>query len=153
MRWRIDAPCRPGRQTFRRIAAGRVPPGPAHGAYDPEAGFLLLETLIAFVIAALALVVLYRAAFDGAAAGAVASRETGALDRAQSRLAALRAYAPTHHYVRTGADGGGFRFRETANRLSAPSDAPLIAVRLTVTESWHGGHGVQLTTVVAAHAR
>jgi len=120
-----------------------------------EDGFLLLETLIAFVIAALALVVLYRAAFDGAAAIAVARREAAALARAESRLASLRAMAPAHRYVHQGRDGDGFVYRETAIRLAAPRGAPLVPVRITVTLSWGNGsagvgrRGVTLTSVIA----
>jgi type II secretory pathway component PulJ len=122
----------------------------------PDSGFLLLETLIAFVIAALALVVLFRAAFDGVAATAIARHEAEALDRAQSRLAALRAMAPSHRYVRAGRDGAGFRYRESAIRLAAKRSAALVPVRLTVTESWGpaerstGQRGVTLTTIIAA---
>jgi type II secretory pathway pseudopilin PulG len=110
-------------------------------------GFLLLETLIAFVIAGLALAVLYRAAFGGAASVALAGRETTAIDRAESRLAALRAMAPTHHYVRIGADGDGFHYRETADRMSAPAGAVLVPMRLEIRESWQGGHSVTLATI------
>ncbi len=118
-----------------------------------ERGFLLLETLIAFVIAALALVVLYRAAFDGAAAVAIARAEGAALDRAQSRLAALAAMAPSHRYVHQGPDGGGFFYRETATRLAAPPGAALVAMRISVTERW-GAHrrGVTLTSIIAVPA-
>ncbi|OYW10716.1 MAG: hypothetical protein B7Z59_06330, partial [Acidiphilium sp. 37-67-22] len=51
-----------------------------------DSGFILLETLVAFVIAALAVAVLYRAAFDGAAGIAIGGREAAAVERAQSRL-------------------------------------------------------------------
>ena len=121
----------------------------------PDSGFLLLETLIAFVIAALALVVLFRAAFDGAAATAIARHEAEALDRAQSRLDALRVMAPSHRYVRAGQDGAGFSYRESATRLAAKRGAGLVPVRLTVTESWGTKHrgsskrGVTLTTIIA----
>ncbi|MDD2876660.1 MAG: hypothetical protein PHT60_07580 [Acidiphilium sp.] len=115
-----------------------------------DSGFLLLETLIAFVIAALALVVLYRAAFDGAASIAVSRHETEALERAQSRLAVLRVMAPAHRYVHTGADGNGFFFRETTTRLAAPHDAALVPVRVSVTETWGAQRrGVTLTSIVA----
>ncbi len=124
----------------------------------PDSGFLLLETLIAFVIAALALVVLFRAAFDGAAATAIARQEAQALDRAQSRLAALRAMAPSHRYAHEGRDGDGFSYRESAMRLATPRGATLAPVRLSVTESWGAretgsggtsGRGVTLTTIIA----
>lgn len=123
-----------------------------------DSGFLLLETLIAFVIATLALVVLYRAAFDGAAAISVARREAAALERAQSRLAALGVMAPARRYVHEGPDGEGLFYRETAIPLAAPQGAPLVPVRLTVTESWGTKseateqRGVTLTTVIAVPA-
>ncbi|MBW4034141.1 MULTISPECIES: hypothetical protein [Acidiphilium] len=119
-----------------------------------DSGFLLLETLIAFVIAALALAVLYRAAFDGAASVAVSRQETAALDRAQSRLAALRVMAPAHRYVHTGPDGAGFFYRETATRLAAPHGAAMVAVRIRVTERWGtAGRAVTLTSLVAVPAQ
>lgn len=130
-----------------------------------ESGILLLETLIAFVIAALALVVVYRAIFDGAAASSIASRSEAALSRAQSRLAAFEAFAPSARYVKTGDDGDGFRYREAAQPLPPVGASPLRLMRLSVTESWGGpgpdtilsratgqGRHVTLTTEIAVQA-
>ncbi len=116
-----------------------------------DSGFILLETLVAFVIAALAVAVLYRAAFDGAAGVAIGGREAAAVERAQSRLAALAAFAPRGHYVRTGQDGGGFSYREEAALLPAAKGAPLRALRLSVSERWgRAGRTVTLVTIRVA---
>jgi general secretion pathway protein I len=118
---------------------------------DDEAGYFLLETLIAFIIAALAIVVLYRAIFDGAAAISIADQETGALVRAQSRLAALKVALPASGFVKSGADGEGFRYRETAAAMPGQSGDSLQAVALTVSESWGRlpGRSITLNTIIA----
>ena len=100
---------------------------------DRDSGILLLETLIAFVIAALALVIVYRAVFDGAAALADARRTDEATLRAQSRLTALEVLAPEHRYVKSGDDGGGFRYLQAAAPLAPMAGAPQRAIRLSVT--------------------
>jgi general secretion pathway protein I len=75
-----------------------------------EAGFTLLEVMAAFVIAALASIVLYEAGFSGAAESSTAARYQEAVVRAQSRLATigtLTALRPAHA---SGDDGGGFKW-------------------------------------------
>ena len=77
---------------------------------DRDAGFTLLEVLVAFLIAAAALAVLFRAAGESASSVAVASRYTEALSRARSHLAEADALivAPGD---REGDDGGGYLYR------------------------------------------
>lgn len=135
------------------------------GRTKNDSGILLLETLIAFVIAAMALAVVYRAVFDGAAASLIARRNAEAILRAQSRLAALEVLAPVSRYVQSGDDGGGFRYREAATPLPRLNNAPLRAMRLSVTVSWGApsefevhsartaqGRQVTLTTEIAVPA-
>lgn len=73
-------------------------------------GFTLLEVVIALVIAALALVVLFRAGGDGLFATAAASRAEEAVQRAQSHLAAVGRDAPLLEGQSDGDDGGGYRW-------------------------------------------
>lgn len=113
------------------------------------AGFTLVEVLVAFVIAGLALVALFRGGIDGLVATRVASRMEEALARAQSRLAASCHGARLAPGVQSGEDGGGFAWRTqvltaaTANvprgsdeEPKPPLRATLFAVRVTV--SWGG---------------
>jgi general secretion pathway protein I len=75
-----------------------------------DAGFTLLEVVVALVIAALALIVLFRAGGDGLSAADSASRAEQAVERAQSHLAAVGngvALAPGED---AGDDGAGYRW-------------------------------------------
>jgi general secretion pathway protein I len=85
-----------------------------------ERGFTLLEVLIAFVIAALSLAAMIRAAGFGLAAAHESARYQEALSRAQSHLAALGTDAGVLAGTREGDDGGGFRWRLEI----APNAAP-----------------------------
>lgn len=76
-----------------------------------DRGFTLLETLVAFVIAALALAVLFRAGGDGLVAVATASRFEEAVQRAQSHLAAVGRDVALLQGESEGDDGGGYRWR------------------------------------------
>jgi prepilin-type N-terminal cleavage/methylation domain-containing protein len=76
-----------------------------------ERGFTLLEVLVAFAIAALALTVLFRASGSGLAATQAAARYQEAVVRARSHLAALSRDAALPIGEAEGDDGGGFRWR------------------------------------------
>ncbi|GAB0114925.1 type IV pilus modification PilV family protein [Acidisoma sp. C75] len=108
-----------------------------------EAGFTLLEVLVAFVIAALAAIVLYRAAFDGAAESGTATLYQEATERAQSRLASIGTLTPLHPEQASGADGGGFRWRVVITERASEPRLSLYTVR--VTEQF-GSRSVTLTT-------
>jgi len=112
-------------------------------------GFTLFEVMVAFLIAILALGVLYHSGIDGLLTARVAGRMEEAVARAQSRLTALCHGAKLADGVSSGDDGSGFAWRSqvssvgTANvpRGSAeeparPLHATLFAVRVTV--SWGG---------------
>jgi general secretion pathway protein I len=114
-----------------------------------EAGFTLLETLVAFAIAAIALAVLYRGAVDGLVGAHQADRTEEAVARTRSRLAALCHGAQLAPGQRSGDDGGGYRWRTditrvdsvVRNRGSADAEQPpervdLFAVRVVL--SWPG---------------
>ncbi len=109
-----------------------------------EQGFTLLEVLVAFVIAALALGALSQGAAGGLQSARVSGHYQEALSRARSRLASLRTPAPGEQ---GGDDGGGFswqvrvvplatggRAREGVDPMR-PGRAVLLGV--TVRISWH----------------
>ena len=103
---------------------------------DREAGFTLLEALIAFAIAALALSALLQGALAGLRATQAASRTEEALARARSRLAALEA-APVAPADRRGDDGGGFAWRLRVVPVQTSGGLTLYGV--TVAVGWRDG--------------
>jgi len=122
-----------------------APPGRA------EAGFTLLEVLIAFAIAAAALAVLFRTAVEGETAAGIAARTQEALSRARSRLAAAEA-GPLLAGERGGDDGGGYRWRvrvapvaEGAPARDGPPGPTLYAVAVAV--SWGEGRAARGVTL------
>ena len=131
-------------------------------------GFALLEVLVAFVIAALALGVMFEAAVGGLRATDTAGHYQEALSLARSHLAdaAVSALAGRDE---SGEDGRGFRWQVrvvpvgTATLARSadedPAQAPQAQATLyaiSVVESWQGGGGerqVRLdTTRLAAGA-
>jgi general secretion pathway protein I len=121
-----------------------------------ENGFLLLEVLVAFVIAALALAVLFQGAVTGLRTTDIASRYEQAVARARSHLAAMEGRASRLvPGVTTGDDGSGFRWEVhttpvAALAISGPPAERVLLYRISVTESWSTDDGarrkVQLTT-------
>jgi general secretion pathway protein I len=122
-----------------------------------EEGFTLLEVLVAFIIAALALGALTQGAAGGLQSARVSGHYQEALSRARSRLATLGA-APTPGEQR-GDDGGGFAWQvdvvpvATAGRAREGVDPPrpgratLLAVTVRVSWRMDGGErAVVLTT-------
>lgn len=108
-----------------------------------EAGFTLLEVMVAFVIAGLASVVLYQAGFNGAVETATAGRYQEAVVRAQSRLASVGVLTPLQAEQVSGDDGGGFRWQLSMAPENANSGVTLYNVQ--VTEIF-GSRQVTLTT-------
>jgi general secretion pathway protein I len=113
-----------------------------------ERGFTLLEVLVAFVIAGLALAVLFRGAGGSLQSVAVANHYQEALAQARSRLATVGngvALVPRHD---SGEDGDGFRWQlditQTASAIPVrqPADAThgpgqhLALYAVQVSESW-----------------
>ena len=76
-----------------------------------EAGFTLLEVVVAVAIAGLALVGLFQAGSGGVFAVDTAARAEEALQRAQSHLAAVGRDAGLVQGDASGDDGGGYRWR------------------------------------------
>ena len=103
---------------------------------EREAGFTLLEALVAFAILALALAALLQGTITGLRASQRASRTEEALARARSRLAALEA-APVVPMDQRGDDGGGFAWRLRVVPEASSGGVTLYAV--TVAVGWRDG--------------
>ena len=111
-----------------------------------ERGFTLLEVLVAFIIAALALAALFEGGLGGLRATTVSSRYLEAVARAQSHLASATLPGAMAAADTQGDEGGGFhwhvRVTEAAVSRPAPNAAPgpvaaLYAVSAAV--SWSEG--------------
>ncbi|MCB8883203.1 prepilin-type N-terminal cleavage/methylation domain-containing protein [Acidisoma cellulosilytica] len=86
-----------------------------------DAGFTLLEVLVAFIIASLAFAVLAGAALDGMRSASLSNRYQEALTRARSHLAAIGpALQPSD---RQGDEGDGFHWHVRIVQLAS---APVI---------------------------
>jgi general secretion pathway protein I len=141
----------------------QAPPMQAHEKQNVGAGnggFTLLEVLVAFAIASIALAVLYHGAAGGLLGSRLAARTGEAVARARSRLAALCETPRLMPGEQSGDDGGGYSWRTRINRASTkiiqpdsddqsspPQRADLFAV--SVILSWPGTiqpHQVSLET-------
>jgi general secretion pathway protein I len=116
-----------------------------------EAGFTLLEVMVAFVIAALASIVLYKAGFSGAAAAATAARYQEAVVRAQSRLASLGTLTTLQAEQLSGDDGSGFHWQITIVPEGSRDGLGLYALR--VVESFGNRHVTLITERLGPPAR
>jgi general secretion pathway protein I len=116
-------------------------------------GFTLLEVLIAFVIAALALGVMYQAAVGGLRASHTADRYDEAVARARSHLAMAVHGGTLMAGNWSGDDGGGYDWAlhvtplaqspmPHAEQILGPKRPPVVLVLydVTVTVSWHDGN-------------
>jgi general secretion pathway protein I len=113
-----------------------------------EAGFTLIEVLVAFIIAGLALSVLANAGLDGLRSSSLSARYQEALARARSHLAA--ATEAPQPGDRQGDDGDGYHWHvriAPIGHVVAPS-GPATLLAVSVAISWGGqpGRSVQLDT-------
>jgi general secretion pathway protein I len=84
-----------------------------------DQGFTLLEVVIAFIIAALALGVMFKAAIGGMTAVSTAGRYEEAISRAKSHLAAVGRDGPLSGGETQGDDGSGYRWRIRVVQVAA----------------------------------
>ncbi len=124
-----------------------------------DRGFTLLEVLVAFVIAALAMGALFSGTVSGLDATAVAAKYDEAISLAKSHMAAIDRGAAIAAQETSGADGEGFtwhlRIKEAASRQLVLSDqdrandvkpSRAVLYDIVVTESWKvGGRTRQVT--------
>ena len=106
-------------------------------------GFTLLEVMVAFIIASLAAVALYRAGFDGVNEALIAARLQEALVRAESHLAAIGNLTRLQDEQQSGDDGGGFHWDIRIS--SGPQTGTLVLYDVIVRESF-GARSVILAT-------
>jgi len=119
---------------------------------DKDAGFTLLEVLIAFIIAALAIGVLYNGTVPGLDATSVSAKYDETVSLARSHLDPIGHGAAIALQETSGADGDGFtwhlRIREAGTRPLQLSDqdrsndikpASAVLFDILVTESWKAG--------------
>jgi len=117
-----------------------------------DRGFTLLEVLIAFVVAALAIGVLYGGTVTGLDATAISARYDEAVSLARSHLDPIGHGAAIALQETSGADGDGFtwhlRIRQAGSRALQLSDqdrsndikpASAVLFDIVVTESWKVG--------------
>ena len=90
-----------------------------------HSGFMLLEVIIAFIIAALALGVLYQTAVTGLYSTYTASRYEQAVSRARSRLAMAAHDSPLMPGDWQGDDGGGFSWQLRVRPIATTSIRPV----------------------------
>jgi general secretion pathway protein I len=106
-----------------------------------EHGFTLLEVLVAFVIAALALGVLFQGSAGGLRSTQVAGRYEEAVARARSHLAAMGTNSSLIPGKREGDDGDGFHWQVQVRPLATARAAggPVELYAVSVAVSWMDG--------------
>jgi len=116
-----------------------------------QRGFTLLEVLVAFVILAFSLAIIYQTA-GGSVRGTIkGDRQTYGLTLAESVLDNYRG-VPEGGMVRSGELENGYRWRFEASPRPVPEDErnrnrfPLYDVRVEV--NWDSGAGVTLSSVL-----
>jgi general secretion pathway protein I len=127
---------------------------------EPDAGFTLLEVIVAFVISALAVALLYQGTTGGLAATASASRTNEAVLLARSHLAAIGHGDAIAQQDSSGVDGDGYSWhlhiKPIASREMNLSDSdrandtkPTNAVLydILVTETWQDGPRTRMVSL------
>ncbi|HEY1723152.1 MAG TPA: prepilin-type N-terminal cleavage/methylation domain-containing protein [Magnetospirillaceae bacterium] len=122
-------------------------------------GFTILETLVALVVAAAILSVLY--GLYGTTLGGIDAAEasTRATLLAQSRLESVGVARPLHIGVTRGQADGGYSWIEEVQpkiQKAVTASSQLIPFVVRVTVSWHdtrGGHSLSLDSIRLAAAQ
>jgi general secretion pathway protein I len=121
---------------------------------DGQHGFTLLEVVVAFAIAAVALAALFDGVGFGVAAVDQSTRYEEALSRARSHLAAVGPEIDQLEGVHSGDDGGGYHWQLDVQPIVQSTQIPatanalptLYAVHITISWGRHEGRGVTLAT-------
>jgi general secretion pathway protein I len=119
-----------------------------------DRGFTLLEVLVAFIVAALALAVLFEGGLAGVRATRTAGRYEEAVARARSHLAALSAAGALVPEELQGDDGGGYHWhlrvtpiattavvRSGDSSAAASSQTAVSLYAVSVAISWKADKG------------
>ena len=105
-----------------------------------ERGFTLLEVMVALVIAAFALTLLYDAVSGGVAGVEIANHYAEGMSRARSHLAALGTNVTSLAGEHEGDDGGGYRWRIRVEPIPGERDPDGYTVYdCIITEFWEDG--------------
>ncbi len=118
-----------------------------------ERGFTLLEVLVAFAIAAIALSLLARTAIDGMRSAEISGRYTEALARARSHLAGIASPPVPGDYQ--GDEGQGFHWHlriATADRVTTRQSLRVGLYDVTVAISWDEGTQKRVVTLATKRA-
>jgi len=121
---------------------------------DREAGFTLLEVMVAFIIAALAITLLYNGATGGLNATETAARTEEALALARSHITAVGRGEAISRQESSGVDGDGYEWHlhvqsvgsreltlSDSDRANDTKPTKAILYDIAVTESWtEAGH-------------
>jgi general secretion pathway protein I len=117
-----------------------------------ERGFTLIEVLVAFVIAALALGALFQSAASSLVTTSISGRYDEALSRARSHLAAVGHGIPLGVVSQQGEEGHDFHWEMVIAPIATAAPRPLdeagkamapglALYSVQVTESWQEGAG------------
>jgi general secretion pathway protein I len=125
---------------------------------ERDAGFTLLEVIVAFAISALAVGILYEGASGGLMATGSAAKMVEAISLAKSHLAAIGHGDAIAQQDSSGVDGDGFDWHlhirpiasremnlSDSDRANATRETSAVLYDVTVPESWtQGGHTRQV---------
>jgi general secretion pathway protein I len=115
---------------------------------SPGAGFTLIEVLVAFIIAGLALAVLIHVSVEGLRATSLSAKYQEALARAQSHLAAAVDASEPGDWQGDEADGFHWHVRTAPLAHITTASGPATLMEVSVAVSWGPppGRSVRLDT-------
>lgn len=105
--------------------------------HSEEAGFTLIEVLVALVLAGLGMALLFAASGSGIGNSSAADRQIEAVSLAQSRLSQIGRTMPLKKGDYDGREEGGFSWHAHIGVPASHGNTALFPI--TVTESWRDG--------------